>query len=70
MTSAEQQETELTTEQAFILGRMVRLAPKIRNNKQLRQIIRDIDASQRKALYDLLKPHLSFKPLPYGLMNI
>lgn len=41
----------------------------VQNNRQLRKIIRDIDPKMREAVYNLIAPHLKFKPLSYLLLK-
>lgn len=57
-------ETELTQEQRAEL-KIHELAAAIENNYQLRKVVGNAVIGLRKAVYEQIVPHLSFKPLPY-----
>jgi hypothetical protein len=48
---------------------MRRLAAQIRDNKQLRHILKSAKPELRKLVYEEMKPHLSFTPKPYLLLK-
>lgn len=61
----------------FLLDRKVKqnakqvemLTPHIRNNKHLGQILKATKPEYRHAVYEHLKPNLSFKAKPFFLLN-
>src|ERR1019366_3044636 len=50
-------------------NRVVEMAKSIPDNKTFAHIIRQAQPLHRKAMYTLLAPHLSFKPLSYLSIN-
>ena len=49
--------------------RVWELAEEIQNNKQLRKIVMDARSDMRRAVYELIAPHITkFKPLPYFML--
>ena len=45
------------------------LAAKIGDNRKLRAFLKANDPKFRKAIYQQIAPHLSFKPKPFFLLN-
>jgi hypothetical protein len=60
---------EAESESAFAQAKLKILASKIRNNDQFRNILQQSAINLRKAVYEEIKPHLRFKPLPYWAMK-
>jgi hypothetical protein len=46
-------------------NRLRAVAANIRNDLHLKQTLLNIDVTERKQIYECLRPHLPFKPLPY-----
>jgi hypothetical protein len=46
-------------------SRLMCVAAQIRNDLHLQSILLNIEASERRGVYDSIKPHLQFKPLSF-----
>ncbi len=51
------------------LSRVQQVASMIVDTDHLKRFLWTIDAGDRKSAYYLLKPHLSFRPPPYMVIN-
>lgn len=49
-------------DQNAALFRIQMLAKGIRNNRELRRVVRQADPALREAVYNMIVPHLKFRP--------
>lgn len=46
------------------------LAGQIKDNRQFRKILKSAKPTMREEVYNMIAPHLSFKPWPYNLIRL
>ena len=44
------------------------LAGKVHNNEQLRELLRQAQPSRRRDVYNMILPHLKFRPLGFSML--